>query len=93
MSSRSIFVLAGRLGGYSRAARHDGELMTRKARQTFALSFLSGHGCKVCPRVDLPASLTDAERARRGEALRRAHYTRVALESARARAGRRRKAA
>lgn len=82
----SIYSLAGRVGGYARAAKHDGREMTAKARATFAASFVDGHACRVCPPSSLPAGLLPAERERRAEALRRSHYARVALASARARA-------
>lgn len=82
----SIFVLAGRVGGHARAARYDGVEMTAKARQTFADSFLEGHECRVCPATTLPDNLLPAERQRRVEALRREHFARVALASARSRA-------
>lgn len=81
----SIYSLAGRVGGYARAARYDGREMTAAARQRFAESFLEGHACRVCPEVTLPADLLPEERARRAEALRRAHYARVALASSRSR--------
>ena len=81
---RDFHRLAGRVGGYARAALHDGAEMTEKARETFRASFEEGHGCKVCPRIDLPAGLLPVERARRAEALRRGHYARVAMASARA---------
>jgi hypothetical protein len=81
----NIYRLAGRVGGYARAARYDGREMTVTARQRFAESFLEGHSCRVCPEVTLPADLLPEERARRAEALRKAHYARVALASSRAR--------
>ena len=81
----SILSLAGRAGGYARAALYDGRDMTAKARETFAASFLRGHACKICPAVEIPAGLLPGERERRAEALRRSHYARVALASARAR--------
>jgi hypothetical protein len=68
----------GRLGAFVTHSRYDPEWLTRRARTTFRDSFLNGHGCKVCPRTVLPLGLTEAERRRRGEALRRAHYLRLA---------------
>ena len=82
---RGIYRLAGRVGGYARAALYDGRDMTAAARQRFTESFREGHGCRVCPRVTLPADLLPTERGRRAEALRRAHYARVAMASAQAR--------
>jgi hypothetical protein len=89
----SVYRLAGRVGGFARAAKHDGREMTAKARATFAASFLEGHACRVCPETRLPADLLPGERERRAEALRRAHYARVALASSRKRAARRGNAA
>lgn len=88
----NIQALAGRVGGYARAAKYDGREMTARARQTFVDSFLEGHACKVCPEVVFPADLLPVERQRRAEALRRSHYARVALSSARARADKRKSA-
>lgn len=85
LEKRSIHRLAGRVGGYARAALYDGVAMTAAARQRFIESFREGHACRVCPEVMLPADLLPAERLRRAEALRRLHYARVAMASARAR--------
>ena len=81
----SVYRLAGRVGGFARAARYDGLAMTAAARQRFAESFLQGHRCRICPDVTLPADLLPHERERRAEALRKGHYARIALASARAR--------
>ena len=70
--------LAGRLGGLTRAATHDGLTVTAKARGTFSASFQDGHGCAVCNRIEIPPDLPPAERERRSVALRRLHYTRIA---------------
>ena len=86
--SQSIYSLAGRIGGHARASRYDGREMTQRAREAFRASFLEGHSCRVCPALRLPADLLPAERQRRAEAARKAHYARVALASARARADR-----
>lgn len=87
-----IHSLAGRVGGYARAARYDGRLMTEAARRRFIASFLGGHTCRICPAVVIPDSLPDEERVRRGVALHKAHYARMALVSARVRKLRRRAA-
>jgi hypothetical protein len=68
-----------RLGGLTRAALYDGVEVTAKARQTFRDSFLTGHRCKVCPPVEIPADLALPERRRRADALHRAHYVRVRM--------------
>lgn len=82
----NLHAMAGRVGGFARAARYDGREMTAAARERFAASFRDGHACKVCPEVTLPVELLPEERDRRAEALRRGHYARVALASATARA-------
>lgn len=91
--SRSIYSLAGRVGGHARAAMYNGIEVTQRARDAFAASFHEGHACRVCPRVELPADLLPGERGRRAESLRRAHFSRVALASVRARADKKRTAA
>jgi hypothetical protein len=58
---------------------YDGLTVTAKARQTFRESFLTGHTCKVCPEVSIPADLPLAERQRRADALHSAHYVRVRM--------------
>lgn len=88
----SVYRLAGRVGGFARAARYDGLAMTAAARLRFAESFLEGHRCRICPDVTLPANLLPHERERRAEALRRGHYARIALASARARSGKKKAA-
>ncbi|MDP9250162.1 MAG: hypothetical protein M3O78_02185 [Chloroflexota bacterium] len=67
-----------RLGGLTRSAMYDGQAVTSRARSTFEASFSNGHGCAVCPRIDIPAELPPAERERRAIVLRKLHYTRIA---------------
>lgn len=83
---KSIYSIAGRVGGFSRAAQYDGREMTASAREAFTESFLAGHTCKVCPATTLPDELEPTERKRRAEALRKAHYARIAMASAQRRA-------
>lgn len=68
-----------RLAAYVRSAKYDGREVTAKARATFRASFRTGHECKVCPLVTLPADLTETERDRRADALHQAHYLRIRL--------------
>lgn len=77
--------LRSRIAAYATNARHDGRAITAQARATYRASFEQGHGCAVCPSTELPADLSDAERSRRADMLRRAHYSRLALRSSRAR--------
>lgn len=85
----SVNALAGRVGGYAKAAIHDGVEGTAAARQRYRQSFAYGHECRVCPKVTIAEDLPLGERQRRADALRRAHFARMALRSARARAKRR----
>jgi hypothetical protein len=92
VDKRSMYRIAGRVGGYTRAALYDGREMTQAARDKFRESFAEGHACRVCPAVTLPGDLLPGERERRAEALRRAHYARVALVSARVRSSKKKAA-
>lgn len=75
--SRSL-ALRGRIGGLTTAAKYDGRDLTQKARDTYRASFLRGHGCTVCPRIDIPHGVSEFERTRRAHALRRLHFARIA---------------
>jgi len=77
--------LRGRIGGHATAAKHSPLAYTGAARGVFRSSFLVGHGCSLCRPVAIPATLPDAERRRRADALRRLHYARLAHASANAR--------
>lgn len=81
------------MGGLTTAARHEGVALTAAARQVYRDSFREGHGCKLCPRWDMPADLSEAEVTRRAEALRKAHFGRLALRSSMARSRPRREQA
>lgn len=74
----SVASLAGRLGGLRLAATHDPTEYTAAARQAFRQRFLDA----------IPTDLPEGERLRRAEAARRAHYTRLALLSVKARQAR-----
>jgi hypothetical protein len=69
--------LRGRIGGLVQKSRHDPRLTTQAARATFLNSFEQ--------LVDPEGKLPEAERQRRAEAARKAHFARMALRSARAR--------
>lgn len=60
--------------------------MTERARQTFRDSFLTGHGCKVCPRIDIDPALPLHERQRMADAMWQLHWTRCSHRAAIARA-------
>ena len=77
MLSKSQRQLRGRLGAYTRSSQYDGKAVTAKARQTFLDRFEH----EVDPDHQLPV----AERARRAEAARKAHFSRMAMKSAKAR--------
>lgn len=78
-SSASRLRQAGRIGGLTKAALYDSRDGTAKARDAFWNSFLEGHGCKVCAKIDIPSDLPSPERHRRADALRRRHFSSIAL--------------
>lgn len=67
----------GRIGALVTLSRHDARDLTAKARATFIASFEA--------KVDPDGILPPAERTRRAEMARRAHYARMAGASVRAR--------
>lgn len=75
--TRQLRALAGRIGGYRKAALYDARQATLPAREAFARRFLD--------QVDPTRKLAEAERNRRAEAARKAHYASLALKSAKAR--------
>jgi len=70
--------LRGRIGAYALHARHDPRQTTAPARAAFLKRFEHD--------VDPDGVLPEAERLRRAECARKAHFARLALKSARARA-------
>jgi hypothetical protein len=75
-------ILAGRIGGLSLHAQVDSRVHTEPARRAFLSRFDR--------EVDPDGTLPPAERARRAELARRAYFTRLALESSKARGARKR---
>jgi hypothetical protein len=69
--------LRGRIGAHVTHSRHDSHELTRHAREAFLSSFEH--------QVDPNGTLPEAERQRRAEHARKAHMTRLALQSARVR--------
>ncbi len=69
--------MRGRIGAYVTHSRHDPKETTAKARETFLSQFEH--------QVDPEGVLPEAERIRRAEAARKAHMTRLAYLSAKAR--------
>lgn len=74
--------LRARLAAYSMHAKYDARETTRNARTAFLARFER----EVDPDQQLPVE----ERRRRAEAARKAYFTRLALQSAKARSKRRR---
>lgn len=70
-------VLLGRLGAYVLHSRYDSRELTKAARAAFESKFERD--------VDPQGVLPIAERLRRAEMARKAHFTRLALKSAEAR--------
>ena len=69
--------LGGRIGGYALAAAHDPRETTKPGRAAFMARFEA--------EVDPEGILTPQERQRRAAALRKAHFARMALKSAKTR--------
>jgi hypothetical protein len=69
-----------RIAAYAQHAQHDTRATTAKARATFLASFEN----KVNPDRKLP----EAERVRRAQAARKAHFTALAYKASRARSAR-----
>jgi hypothetical protein len=78
--SPEIRALRGRLGAYALHAAHDPKLTTAAARSAFLSRFERD--------VDPHGTLPDAERQRRAAFAKKAHFARLALRSAQARAAR-----
>lgn len=72
--TRRELSIRGRIGAYSLHAKQDARETTAKARSAFMARFET--------RVDPDGTLSEAERLRRAEAARRAHFARLALKSA-----------
>jgi len=71
---RTIMAMRGRIGAHVTASRHDSRELTANARAAFKSKFED--------EVDPDGLLAPAERARRADQLRRAHYARLAYLSA-----------
>jgi len=76
-STHAERVLIGRLGAYVLHSRYDSRDLIRPARQAFESKFER--------EVDPDGLLDPEERARRADMARNAHFTRLALASAKAR--------
>ena len=79
MADAATITAVARLGGLAKAARYDGLEGTAKARATYDAHWVNGHGCAVCPRVEITADLPATERERRGRKLREAHFIRLGM--------------
>lgn len=64
----------GRLGALTTASRYSGLALTQKARDTFRQSFVTKAIEEAAERGE---RISDEEAHRRGELLRRLHYTRI----------------
>jgi hypothetical protein len=73
-----------RIGGYARAAIHDGQVVTAAARRTFRDSFLD--------KADPDHVLPEAVRQQKAEALFKQHMTALAFKSSKARQRRKQQA-
>jgi hypothetical protein len=77
--SPAEMALRGRIGAYALHSRHDPRETTAKARATFLEGFER--------QVDPDGTLSLAERQRRAEFARKAHFARLAIVSATKRSG------
>jgi hypothetical protein len=73
----------GRMGALVTHSRYNGTAITAKARETFIASFAAQARKEAAAKGE---AIDEAEAARRGEFLRRLHYTKLAYRSMRARA-------
>ena len=67
----------GKLGGMTSAATTDVRALGTRGATAFRQTFQAGHGCTLCPAVDLPADIDEAERDRRADLLYRMHFVRL----------------
>lgn len=74
---RAHLASIGKLGGLTFAATNDTKALSQLGRNAFRDSFLKGHGCKLCPQIDLPEDLKPQERVRRANMLFRMHFMRM----------------
>ena len=70
-------ILRGRIGGFTLHSRYDSREITAPARKAFLAGFED--------QVDPERTLAPEERARRADMARKAHFTRLAYLSAKAR--------
>jgi hypothetical protein len=75
--SDSLYTLRARLGAHALHSKYDSRELTAAARAKFLERFLD--------EVDKDRQLPEAERLRRAEHALRAHMTRLAMRSAKAR--------
>ena len=78
MAQNGSFASRGKLGGLSTSARNDPAIYTSAARAAFRRKFEA--------LADPDGTLSEQERLRRADALRRLWYARQAMKSARVRA-------
>lgn len=87
MSKDPRRVAIGRIGGLKRASQYDGLTVTADARQAADQRFRDQAEREAIERCE---QLTDKELDRRAAALRKLHFARMACESAKARASKKR---
>jgi len=74
-----------RIAALTRAAMTDGAEISAPGRKAFLESFQTGHECRHCPPIIIDQSLAPEQKARAVQAAISAHFSRLALASARAR--------
>ena len=80
LNSRSLASLRGRIGAFVLHSRYDSRELTASAREAFEKRFLD--------QVDKDRVLSEGERNRRAQHAKTAHFSRLPLASAKARAKR-----
>jgi hypothetical protein len=82
---RSLRSLQARIAALTRAAQTDGSEISAPGRAAFMKSFETGHECQHCTPIVIDQSLPPEQQARAVQAAISAHFSRLALASARSR--------
>jgi hypothetical protein len=78
-----------RIGGLTAAARRDNDRHAAFMRRAFRESFRTGHRCRLCPEIEIPADVSPHDREQRAAALWQLHWERMRARRARGRTRRR----
>jgi len=81
------------LGGLAANAQRDTKAHAEMMRRAIQDGYQTGHDCRLCRRIDIPADITPEERQRRAHALWQLHWARMRRQKARFATQRKAKAA